>query len=138
MFALTDRPIDVAAIQSAVVHPSCGAVLLFLGTARDTFDGRGVHHLEYEAWPDLAIPALQAIGAAIADRWPGARSAIVHRLGAVPLTEPTVVSATGTPNRAACYEANRFAIEQLKVTVPIWKKEIYSDGSAWKANAKAT
>ncbi|MFT7520079.1 MAG: molybdopterin synthase catalytic subunit, partial [Kiritimatiellia bacterium] len=84
-----------------------------------------------------AVQALQAIGDDIVKRWPDARCAIVHRLGSVPLTEPTVVIATATPHRAACYEANRYALEQLKATVPIWKKEVYRDGSAWKANAPA-
>ena len=138
MFELTHDPIDVAAVEAAVLDPSCGAVLLFLGTARDHFDGRAVTRLEYEAWDELAVPALEAIGAAIVERWPGSRCAIVHRLGARAAHRAHRGHRHGhTPFARACYEANRFAIEQLKVTVPIWKKEVYADGSAWKANAPA-
>ncbi|MCO4743932.1 MAG: molybdenum cofactor biosynthesis protein MoaE [Proteobacteria bacterium] len=136
MFALTPDAIDLAAVRAAVVHPSCGALLVFEGLARDNFEGRGVTELAYEAYPEMAVPELEAIGATIAERW-GGRTAIVHRLGRVPVTEPTVVIAVATPHRAACYEASRYALETLKARVPIWKKEIYADGSAWKANASA-
>ncbi|TNE92571.1 MAG: molybdenum cofactor biosynthesis protein MoaE [Deltaproteobacteria bacterium] len=136
MFALTHDPIDIAAVRAAVVHGSCGALLVFEGLARDNFEGREVTELAYEAYPEMAIPELEAIGATIAERW-GGRTAIVHRLGHVPVTEPTVVIAVATPHRAACYEASRYALETLKERVPIWKKEIYADGSAWKANAPA-
>lgn len=137
MFELTDGPIDIDAVRSAVTDPGCGAVLIFEGTARDRFEGRRVVRLEYEAWPALAIPVMNAIGDEITGRWPGARVAMVHRTGPVPIGEPTVVIAVATPHRAACYEASRYAIEQLKSRVPVWKKEIYEDGSAWKANTPA-
>lgn len=134
MFALTDKPIRVAEIQQSLNDTTHGAVLLFLGVARDHFDGRPVSQLEYEAYADMAIPAMEQIGRDIAERWPGTRTAIVHRTGIVPTTEVAVVIGTSTPHRAACYEANRYAIETLKKTVPIWKKEVYLDGSTWKAN----
>ena len=134
MFALTPDAIDVAAVERAVLHPSCGAVLLFLGTARDNFGERTVTHLAYEAYEEVAVAELQAIGRECAERWPGCRTAIVHRLGTVPVTEPTVVIATATPHRPACYTASRYALEALKARVAIWKKEIYEDGSAWKPN----
>lgn len=137
MFELTQGAIDVRAVESAVLHPSCGAVLLFLGTARNHFGERRVTRLAYEAYEELALSELRAIGAACSERWAGCRTAIVHRLGEVPVTEPTVVIATATPHRAACYSASRFALEALKSRVPIWKKEIYEDGSAWKPNAPA-
>lgn len=137
MYALTPEPIDVAAVRRSVSHPGCGAVLVFEGTARDHFEGRRVLRLEYEAWPDLAIPVMRAIGTEIVERWPGARISMVHRTGEVPISEPTVVIAVATPHRAACYEASRYALEQLKARVPVWKKEIYEDGSAWKANTPA-
>ena len=134
MFALTPDPIDAAAVRAAVIHPTCGAVLCFHGTARDNFDGRQVVQLAYEAYEAMAIPALRAIADEVSQRWPGARCAIVHRTGIVPPTQTAVIIAVATPHRAECYEASRFAIEQLKVRVPIWKKEIYTDGSAWRAN----
>ena len=137
MFALTPDPIDVSAVRDAIADPRFGAILVFEGVARDSFDGRPVVELAYEAYEAMAVPELERIGAEIATRWPGARTAIVHRTGVVPVEEPTVVIAVGTPHRAACYEASRYALEALKARVPIWKKEVYSDGSAWKANAPA-
>ncbi len=134
MFALSDQPIDVAAVRAAVTDPAFGAILVFEGVTRDNFDGRSVTKLAYEAYEAMAVPELERIGTEIAQKWPGAKTAIVHRTGIVPVTEPSVVIAVGTPHRGACYEANRYAIEALKSRVPIWKKEIYADGSAWKAN----
>lgn len=136
MFELTHHDIDVAVVERAVVDPSCGAVLVFLGTARDSFGERRVTHLSYEAYEEVAVEQLRQIGAECAARWPGSRTAIVHRLGVVPVTEPTVVIATATPHRPACYAASRFALEALKARVAIWKKEIYEDGSAWKPNVQ--
>lgn len=134
MFAIVDGSIDVAAVQQAVEHPSIGAVLLFLGVGRQDADGKPVLKLAYEAWAEPAEAELRKIGAEIAAQWPGSRVAIVHRTGEVAIGEASVVIAVGTPHRPACYEASRYAIEALKARVPIWKKEIYADGSAWKAN----
>ena len=134
MFQLTDQPIDVLAVQSSVTDPKNGAVLMFIGVTRDHFEGRKVTHLSYEAYSKMAIAALEQIGAEAKRRWPGSKIAIVHRLGTVPEGEASVVIGTSTPHRVSCYEVNRFAIETLKQTVPIWKKEMYEDGSQWKAN----
>jgi molybdopterin synthase catalytic subunit len=133
--ALCDRAIDVGALRDAVAHPSCGAILVFEGTARDTFEGRRVTALAYEAWADAAISEMTAIAEEIAREWPGSRVGIVHRTGDVPIGAVSVAIAVAAPHRGPCYEASRAAIERLKARVPIWKKEIYEDGSAWKANA---
>ena len=134
MVGLTAEPIDTSAVRRAVESPTFGAVVVFEGVTRDHFEGRRVVHLEYEAYEPLATATLTAICQEIRERWPGVRPAIVHRLGVVPLGDASVVIAVGSPHRAAGYEANRYAIEQLKARVPIWKKEIYEDGSTWKAN----
>lgn len=133
MRALVHGPIDVAAVRAAVSDPGFGAILVFEGVARDHFEGRPVRRLAYEAYPELALPVLDEILAEVAARF-GARAAIVHRLGEVPVTEPTVVIAVGAPHRAEAYEASRYALETLKARLPVWKKEIYADGAAWKAN----
>jgi len=135
MFEIVAHAIDVARVRRAVHDPGFGAILVFEGVARNNFDGRQVVQLAYEAWPEMAIPVMAEIGAEIARRWPGTRTAIVHRTGIVAIGEPTVVIAVGTPHRAECYAASRHALEELKARVPVWKKEIYTDGSAWKANA---
>ena len=136
MFAITPEPIDVAAVRAAVSSPGFGALLVFEGVARDDFDGRRVLRLAYEGYAEMAIPVMRAIADEAQARWP-CRVAMVHRVGVVPITEPSVVIAVGAPHRGECYEASRYAIDELKKRVPVWKKEIYEDGSAWKANAPA-
>ena len=138
MYALVDGPIDVPAVRAAVAQDTAGAILVFHGVTRDNFQGREVVELAYEAYGPMAVAELEAIGHEVEARWPGARCAMVHRLGVVPVGEASVVIAVSTPHRAACYEASRYAIDTLKARVPIWKKEIYRDGSAWKANAETS
>jgi len=136
MYAIVDGPIDVAAVRRAVDDPAFGAVLVFEGVGREDFDGQRVLRLSYEAWPEMAVPVMERIAAEARDRWP-VRVAMVHRTGEVAIGEPSVVIAVGAPHRSECYEASRFVIDALKERVPVWKKEIYEDGSAWKANAPA-
>lgn len=135
MLAIVDGPIEVALVRRAVDDPGFGAVLVFEGVARDTFEGRMVVRLEYEAYRELAEPVLHEIARECSERWPGTCTAIVHRTGVVAIGEPSIVIATGSPHRDACYAASRHAIEAVKARLPVWKKEIYGDGSAWKANA---
>jgi len=133
---LTENAIDPLACLREVESTGSGASLLFVGTTRDHFEGRAVQELAYEAYPEMAVREMEAIISEIALRWPGSRCVIVHRLGVVPAGEASVAIAVSTPHRAEAYEASRFAIDTLKKTVPIWKKEIYADGSAWKANPR--
>jgi len=134
MFALREGPLDPEEVRRAVLDPAFGAVLVFVGVTRDRFEGREVTRLSYEAYPEMAVATMSRIGAEISERW-GGRVAIVHRLGEVPVGEASVIIAVGAPHRAECYEASRYAIDALKERAPIWKKEHYADGSAWKANA---
>ncbi len=134
MIAIVPGPIDVAAVTASVGDPAQGAILVFLGVGRADFEGRPVLSLSYEAYPAMAEPEMRKIAAEIEEKWPGTKTAIVHRTGEVAIGEASVVIATSTPHRGACYEANRYAIEALKARVPVWKKENYGDGSAWKEN----
>lgn len=129
---LTDAPIDVAALERAVATPGHGAVVTFVGRARDhADDGRIVVELEYEAFGEMAEAVLAEI-AGEAETTHGAAVAIVHRTGIVPLGEAAVAIVTAAPHRGAAYEANRFIIEAIKERLPIWKREQFADGSAWK------
>lgn len=129
---LVDDPIDPGAVQQAVAHPSCGAVVLFLGNARDHHAGRAVDGLTYDAYRPMALAALKRIVREI-ETQASVRLAIVHRLGDVPLGESSVAIAAAAPHRAAAYDASRLALERLKREVPIWKREHYTDGSStWR------
>ncbi len=134
MIALVDHPIDIRAVEACVREDAFGALLTFAGVGRNCFEGRPVESLFYEAWGEVAERALAEVAAETEARWPGIRVAIVHRTGAVAIGEASVVISVGAPHRAEAYAASRFAIDTLKIKVPIWKKEIYADGSAWIAN----
>ena len=130
---LTDAPIDVLSLERSVAGTGHGAVVTFVGRARDTADdGRGVLELEYEAYPEMAESVLDEIVGEVQGRWPGCAVAVVHRVGVVPLGEAAVAIVTAAPHRAEAYEANRHVIEAIKVRLPIWKRERFADGSEWK------
>jgi MoaE-MoaD fusion protein len=132
LYHLTSFPLNVEEITSRVIHPDHGASLVFVGTTREMTAGKRTVHLEYEAYAPMALKKLQLIGAEIGLKWPGALCAISHRIGKVDVAEASVVIAVSAPHRENGYEASRYAIEQLKQIVPIWKKEIWDDGSEWK------
>lgn len=129
--ALHHGPIDAGDVQGAVAHAACGAICVFHGVTRNHNLGREVDFLEYEAYPEMALPAMSAIVEEIARRWPDTRAAMTHRVGRVDIGEASVVIAVSAPHRADAFEACRFAIDTLKTTVPVWKKEVWSDGESW-------
>ncbi|MGK2949984.1 MAG: molybdenum cofactor biosynthesis protein MoaE [Acidimicrobiales bacterium] len=136
--ALTPAPLPTDMASSWVVRPDCGATVVFTGTARDHAPGRpGVHRLEYEAYEEHAVARLQAVVAEARRRWPEVgRAALLHRTGEVALGEAAVVVAVSAPHRAEAFEAARFAIDELKRTVPIWKREAWADGESWGLEAQ--
>jgi molybdopterin synthase catalytic subunit len=128
---LTFDPIDPRAVEAAVAHPGAGALCTFLGVVRDHNLGRDVGHLEYEAFPEMALATMDEIRAEVEERWPGASLAMVHRLGRLEIGVASVVISVSTPHRAEAFAACHYAIDALKTRVPIWKKEVWADGSAW-------
>lgn len=135
---LSSLPLPVQEASQWVVDPKCGAVVVFTGTARDHSGGRdGVTRLEYEAYESQVVPRLSEIADRARERWPGlARIVLLHRIGDVPLTEAAVVVAVSSPHRGEAFEAARFGIDTLKATVPIWKREDWSEGSSWGLEAQ--
>ena len=116
-----------------VADPSCGAVVVFSGTVRDSHRGRPVDRITYSAYRAMAQARLREIASRLERRYEGTRVAIVHRLGELRVGEPSVVIAVASPHREAAYAANREALERLKTEVPIWKREHYADGeSRWR------
>lgn len=136
--ALSDRDLPVHQASDWVTVPNCGAVVTFTGTARDHSKGRSeVTRLEYEAYEEQAVPRLLAVAGEIRQRWPDvARIAMIHRVGEVPLTGAAVVVAVSAPHRGAAFEAAQFGIDTLKSTVPIWKREDWSEGTSWGLEAQ--
>ncbi|NIK76909.1 molybdopterin synthase catalytic subunit [Paenibacillus castaneae] len=133
-YVITAETINADEVLAKVIIPEHGAAIAFVGTTREWTNGQRTVSLEYEAYAPMAIATMQQIGDEIAQRWQGASCAISHRIGVVGLAETSVVIAVSSPHRDACYEASRYAIERLKQIVPIWKKEIWEDGSEWKGH----
>ncbi|MFC4600465.1 molybdenum cofactor biosynthesis protein MoaE [Cohnella hongkongensis] len=133
-YEITSRPLDVGRTLSLVSHPDHGAAIAFVGTTREWTAGKRTVTLEYEAYAPMAEASLASIGDEIAARWPGSLAAISHRIGTVGIGEISVVIAVSSAHRADAYEASRYAIERLKQVVPIWKKEVYEDGTEWKGH----
>lgn len=132
MFAIVEEPIDVGSLIVAAQRPDCGAISTFIGTTRiDESDGARVEHLEYEAYRPMADRKLEEIGAEITERWDVREISIVHRLGRVNPGEPSVAIVVAAPRRGPAFEASRYAIERIKQIVPIWKREVWSDGYMW-------
>jgi len=106
---------------------------MFSGTARDHADGReNVEVLEYEAYEQQVVPRLAEIAAHMREQWPVlGRIAIIHRVGVVPISESAVVVVVSSPHRGEAFEAARYAIDTLKSTVPIWKRETWAGGQSW-------
>ncbi|CAB4338482.1 unannotated protein [freshwater metagenome] len=136
--ALTDQSLDVGIATDWVALPGCGAVVVFSGLVRDHADGSsGVTHIDYEAWAEQVIPRLTAVADEARRRWPDlGRVALWHREGRVLLSESSVVVAVSSPHRGAAFDACEFAIDTLKESVPIWKKEFFDGGSQWARSAQ--
>jgi molybdopterin synthase catalytic subunit len=131
VFRVTDKPIDLQDLIDYVTDPEAGAVATFIGTTRNNNEGRKVIALDYEAYPEMAEKELARLGEEAKKRWQICRMAIVHRVGPVQITEPSVIIAVSAGHREAAFAACRFAIEEIKKTVPIWKKEVYEGGEIW-------
>jgi molybdopterin synthase catalytic subunit len=133
--ALTEDVLPVAEALEWAVLPSCGAVVLFCGTVRDHAEGRpDVTSLTYEAYGEEVVPRLAAIAAEARRRWPElGRLVILHRTGTLAVEEVSVVIVASAPHRAEAFEAARYAIDTVKTTVPIWKREVWSGGEDWSA-----
>jgi MoaE-MoaD fusion protein len=131
LYQLVREPIDMAALVRHVRAPGDGAIVTFDGFVRDHSHGRPTLYLDYEAYESMAIAKIQEIGAAIHERFPIHCVAIVHRLGRLQMGETSVFIAVSSPHRPAAFDACRYAIDTLKRTVPIWKKEYFEDGAVW-------
>ena len=131
MYRLTDKPIELNELLAIVGDPGAGAVATFIGTTRDNNEGRSILSLDYEAYPGMAEQEMARLGEEVEEKWRITRMAMVHRIGNVPIGEASVIIAVSAPHRDDAFKACRYAIDELKKRVPIWKKEIYRGGEIW-------
>jgi len=129
--ALTREPFDAQALIAAAKRPENGAVVVFDGIVRDNSRGRRTLHLDYEAYEEMAAKQLRALAAEARSRFGVRHVTIVHRLGRLQLGETSVLIVVASAHRAQAFDACRWAIDTLKRTVPIWKKETFADGAVW-------
>ena len=127
LLALRDTPLDVAEVLAAVEDPAAGGVVSFTGLVRDSDGGKGVTELEYVAHPD-AVQALQAVAEAVAADLPVHGLAAVHRTGLLAVGDVAVVVAASAAHRGQAFEAARRLIDDLKASVPVWKRQVFDDG----------
>ena len=128
---ISDSPLDLDEVVERVAGDDTGGIVTFVGTVRNQARGHVIEYLEYEAYPEMAEREMEKIADEATTRWPGTRLAIAHRVGHLEIGDAAVVIAACAPHRGEAFEACEFAIDTLKVTVPIWKKEVAVDGAYW-------
>jgi molybdopterin synthase catalytic subunit len=134
LFEVTADNISVEEVAGRLADPANGAVVTFIGVVRNETDGREVCYLEYEAYPEMAEQTLRQIGDEVRSRWRTIREVtIVHRVGRLEVGETAVVIALSAAHRPELFDALHFAIDRLKAVVPIWKKEVWTDGVEWRS-----
>lgn len=128
---LTREPLDRNALVTAVSHPSVGGIVVFEGVVRDNARGKQVRYLEYDVYEEMAIEQIRTIIAEVQQRWGVERIAVAHRFGRLEIGEASVIIVVASPHRGEAFDACRYIIDTLKRTVPIWKKEVATDGETW-------
>jgi molybdopterin synthase catalytic subunit len=131
---IVTAPIEINDLLARVAAPGAGAIATFLGVVRDNSLGRKVRYLLYEAYPPMAIKEMEKIEAEARGARRIERIAITHRIGRLEIGEASVAIAVSSPHRLEAIEACHFAIDRLKQTVPVWKKEYWEGGEIWIEN----
>ena len=140
LLALGPAPLALEPVVSAVAADSDGvdgAIVTFLGLARNHNQGRRVQYLEYEAYAPLALKTFARIADEVRGRWPGVRLALHHRTGRVNIGEASVAIVTASPHRGDAYASCRYVIERVKQIAPVWKREYFDGGDVWIEGATA-
>ncbi|MGH9341822.1 MAG: molybdenum cofactor biosynthesis protein MoaE [Acidobacteriota bacterium] len=131
MIEIVEKEIDRRSVMESVNAPESGAIVTFDGTVRNHNLGKKVTHLYYETYPEMAVQELAKIRDEALERWPVQALSLVHRVGRIEIGESSVFIAVSAPHRKDAFEACLFAIDTLKATVPIWKKEYFEGGEVW-------
>ena len=131
-FLVTADPLDSERLVAAVRQDESGALVLFYGVARNHSEGRRVRALEYDAYPEMAEKKLREVADEVRGRWPVTGIGVYHRTGRLAIGEASLLVAVSAAHRREAFEACHYAVDRIKETVPIWKKEIWEDGEgAW-------
>lgn len=128
---LTREPLDRNALVASVSDPSMGGIVVFEGVVRDHARGKQVRYLEYETYQEMAEPQIRTIAQEAMQRWGIEHVAVAHRFGRLEIGEASVIIVVASPHRAEAFDACRYIIDTLKTTVPIWKKEVATNGEEW-------
>jgi len=128
---ISETELDEAEVVARVDGPDAGGVVSFVGNVRNHARGHQIEHLEYEAYPEMAEREMGKIADEASEKWPGTRVAIAHRVGRLEIGDAAVVVVAASAHRDAAFLACRFAIDTLKIRVPIWKREVATDGAYW-------
>ena len=132
IFEITREPIDKHGLEQRLLTGAAGAMVTFDGVVRNQTKGRPVVTLQYEAYVPMAIKEMGRLGREIREKWPDVdRIGMIHRFGELKISESSVVIVITSPHRKVAFEACHYAIDRLKQTVPIWKKEVFADGEEW-------
>ena len=130
-YQITLDPIDTAALARQLRRDDDGAICVFEGVVRNQSLGKTTRYLVYEAYEEMALAKLEEIGGLVREVWEIGAVGIVHRLGRLGIGEASVVVVVTSPHRRSAFDACHYAIDRLKKTVPIWKKEFFEDGEVW-------
>ncbi|HLG21024.1 MAG TPA: molybdenum cofactor biosynthesis protein MoaE [Bdellovibrionota bacterium] len=129
---ITNQKLDVTPLRDVVWAPNCGAVVTFEGIVRDRDDGEKVTSITYEAYDSMARKEIEKIFHSAIEQWPDVRLAAAHRIGILAVGETSVIVLAASPHRKEVFLAGEFVIDEIKRSVPIWKKEMRESGSRWK------
>lgn len=131
LIQLTHTPLDRNALVAAVSDPAMGGIVVFEGVVRNFARGKHIRYLEYDVYEEMAEQQIRSIITEAQQRWAIERVAVAHRFGRLEIGEASIIIVVASPHRAEAFEACRYIIDTLKSTVPIWKKEVATDGEAW-------
>lgn len=131
MFEITEGPLDPAPLVEAVRRDDAGAIALFYGIVRNENLGRRVQYLEYDAYPEMATKKMREVAEEVRAKFPVLEIGIVHRVGRLEIGETSLLVAVSSGHRGESFEACHYAVDRIKQIVPVWKKEVWEDGSEW-------
>ncbi len=131
MFGVQSEPLDPAPLVEAVRRDDAGAIALFYGIVRNENLGRSVQYLEYDAYPEMALKKMREVADEVRAKFPVAAVGVLHRIGRLEIGETSLLVAVSSGHRKEAFEACHYAVDRIKQIVPVWKMEVWSDGSAW-------